>query len=89
MAKSSFKHIRVSGITAVVDTMELLQSALFAGVDWVVFGGESYHHDAIIPMQYEKAVYMAHQAGAKIAFNTPRIIRNHELQGFHTWLRRS
>ena len=85
--KTKIKKRVQAGITAVVDTMELLQSALFAGADWVVFGGESYHHDAIIPMQYEKAVYMAHKAGAKIAFNTPRIIRNHELQGFHTWLR--
>jgi putative protease len=75
-----------SGITAVVDTLELLEKAIAAGADWVVFGGDSYHHEAIIPMQYEKAIFMANRAGVMIALNTPRIIRNNELNGFHTWL---
>jgi len=76
-----------TGIAAVVDSLEKVQAALSAGADWIVFGGDSYSHEAIIPMQYEKAVLMAHGAGVKIAFNTPRIIRERELDEFHNWLK--
>lgn len=76
-----------TGIAVVVDTLEKLQEALFAGADWIVFGGESYSHEAIIPMQYEKASYTVHKAGRKIDFNTPRIIRDGEQEAFHSWLK--
>nr|WP_296730482.1 U32 family peptidase [Anaerovibrio sp.] len=76
-----------TGITAVVDRLEMVQTALSAGADWIVYGGDSYAHEAITPIQYEKAAYMAHKAGASIAFNTSRIIRDQELPAFHKWLR--
>ena len=85
-AKTTQKRVN-TGIAAVVDNLEKAQAALEAGADWLIFGGESYSHMAITPMEYEKAIYMAHKRGAKIALNTPRIIRNAEEEAFHKWLR--
>lgn len=74
-------------LAVVVDNLEKAQTALDAGADWLVFGGDSYSHAAITLMEYEKAIYMAHKRGARIALNTPRIIRDNSQAAFHKWLK--
>lgn len=76
-----------TGIMAVVDSLEKVRASLDAGADWIVFGGESYSHEAITNDQYQKAVSMVHRSGKKIAFNTPRIIRQAQENAFHSWLK--
>ena len=73
-------------ITVVVDSLGKLSRALLTGVDRVVFGGESYSHEFITDDMYQKAVELAHGAGAEIVFNTPRIIRQSDVPAFHKWL---
>ena len=75
-----------TGITVVVDSLGKLSRALLTGVDRVVFGGESYSHEFITDDMYQKAVELAHGAGAEIVFNTPRIIRQSDVPAFHKWL---
>lgn len=82
---SDTKH--ETGVTAVVDSLEKVQAAITAGADWIVFGGESYSHEAFTNEQYQKAAAMVHRAGCKISFNTPRIIRQAQEEYLHKWLK--
>ena len=75
-----------TGITVVADDLAKLSAALEGGADRIVFGGENYRHEAITLPMYEMAVKLAKTAGGKVVFNTPRIIRDGELDAFHRWL---
>lgn len=59
-----------------VDTLGKAEAALAAGADGILFGGESYEHRVIAPEEYERAWQMAREAGARIDFNTPRIVHD-------------
>lgn len=59
-----------------VDTLGKAEAALAAGADGILFGGESYDHHVIAPEEYERAWQMAREAGARIDFNTPRIVHD-------------
>lgn len=59
-----------------VDTLGKAEAALAAGADGILFGGESYDHRVIAPEEYERAWQMAREAGARIDFNTPRIVHD-------------
>lgn len=59
-----------------VDTLGKAEAALSAGADGILFGGESYEHRVIAPEEYERAWQMAREAGARIDFNTPRIVHD-------------
>ena len=59
-----------------VDTLGKAEAALAAGADGILFGGESYGHRVIAPEEYERAWQMAREAGARIDFNTPRIVHD-------------
>lgn len=59
-----------------VDTLGKAEAALAAGADGILFGGESYEHRVIVPEEYERAWQMAREAGARIDFNTPRIVHD-------------
>ena len=65
-------------LTVNVDTIDMLNVAISAGADAVLFGGESYHHEVITPKAYRQAINIAHDAGRKIYIATPRIVRNDE-----------
>lgn len=59
-----------------VDTLGKAEAALAAGADGILFGGESYEHRVIATEEYERAWQMAREAGARIDFNTPRIVHD-------------
>lgn len=59
-----------------VDTLGKAEAALATGADGILFGGESYEHRVIAPEEYERAWQMAREAGARIDFNTPRIVHD-------------
>ena len=59
-----------------VDTLGKAEAALAAGADGILFGGESYEHRVIAPEEYERAWQMAREVGARIDFNTPRIVHD-------------
>ena len=65
-------------LTAAVDSIPMLETAISAGVDGILFGGESYHHEMLTVQHYQRAVELARDAGKRIYFNTPRIVRGAE-----------
>ncbi len=60
------------------DTIEKLTISIKSGADEILFGGESYNHEKILPKIYQNAIEIAHNFGKKIYIATPRIVRNDE-----------
>lgn len=73
-------------ITVVADSLPRTRAALENGAKRIVFGGESYSHENITLDMCCQAADLAHEYGAAIVLNTPRIIRDGELDKFHKWL---
>ena len=67
-----------TALTVHVDMLEMLRTAIAAGADAILFGGDSYRHQALTPADYQQAIETAHLAGVKIYIATPRIVRNAE-----------
>ena len=53
-----------------------MQAAIAGGADGIIFGGESYEHEAITVMDYEKAWHLAQKANVRLDFNLPRIMKD-------------
>lgn len=73
-------------LVVTVDTLDKLAIAIEQKADIILFGGESYNHQAITIEMYATAVDLCHQANTKIAFATPRIMRDNEEKAFINWL---
>ena len=73
-------------ITVVADNIPRVRAALANGARRIVFGGESYSHENITLDMCRQAAELAHEYGAAIVLNTPRIIRDSELERFHSLL---
>lgn len=59
-----------------VDNLEKMRAAIEGGADGILFGGESYEHEALTVMDYEKAWHLAKKANVRLDFNLPRIMRD-------------
>lgn len=66
-------------IVAATDTLAGVREALLAGVDEIVFGGDSYHHRTIPLRDYEEAAQMVRGMGRRIVFNTPRLVLRRDM----------
>jgi putative protease len=75
-AKSGVQHPL---LVANVDTIEKLNVALQNGADSIMFGGETFDHKVITPEVYGQAVAIVHEQGKKIILNTPRIIKQWQM----------
>lgn len=64
-----------------VDTVKCVQEAVDNGADWIVFGGESYHHRPFSTDDYQQVVEICRKAKAKIMLNTPRIVKEWQWKG--------
>ena len=67
-----------SELIVTVDKIKTLETAIKTGADAVLFGGESYYHEIIMPAKYQQAIKIIHDFGKKIYIGTPRIVRNFE-----------
>lgn len=63
------------------DTIEQVKAALAGGADGILFGGDSYRHHVITAEEYQAAWQLAKDAGARIDFNMPRIVREAHQKG--------
>lgn len=87
-SKGNLQKEKHSGIelSVAVDNLEKLHTALRAGADIIIFGGDVSKENYLTAEMYQKAIFAAHKAGKKIILGTPRIIRQSDLQSFHKWL---
>ncbi|HIX84184.1 MAG TPA: U32 family peptidase [Candidatus Megamonas gallistercoris] len=80
------EEIKKPELVVATDTLEKVRSAADSGADIVLFGGDSYQHEYISPDMYRQAVQICQERRCKIAFGTPRIMRDNEQTAFTKWL---
>ena len=80
------EEIKKTELVVAADTLEKVRSAADSGADIVLFGGDSYQHEYISPDMYRQAVQICQERRCKIAFGTPRIMRDNEQTAFTKWL---
>ena len=78
-----------SRLTVWVDTVDKVKAALEGGADWIIFGGDRYSSRDVTFTDYETAAKLVRSAGRHIAFSTPRIVKEGQLEFFRTFLRQA
>jgi len=73
-------QIKKPELVVSVDSVDKVKSALEAGADWILFGGESYNHSVITVEQYKEVYDLVKKAKKKISFNTPRIVSTNQVK---------
>lgn len=69
-------------LTVHCDSLSKVQTALSAGAERILFGGDCFNHKAPTDEDYSRAVAMVRKAGREIAFATPRIVKEGQLSYF-------
>ncbi|MCX7781247.1 MAG: DUF3656 domain-containing protein [Negativicutes bacterium] len=69
------------GLVVNIDTVEKVKTALQAGADWIMFGGETFHHLPLTAEQYAEAVELCRLKGRKIILATPRLSTPAQMAG--------
>lgn len=67
-------------LTVYVDNVRGVQSAVDNGADWIVFGGENYHHRSFTAEDYRQTSSICRAGKVKILFTTPRIIKEWQIK---------
>lgn len=72
----SIHHHAISRLqlSVAVDSIRGVQAVVEHGADWVVFGGESYHHQSFTAEDYRQAAAICRKEKKKILFATPRVV---------------
>mgnify|MGYP002624094962 FL=1 len=76
-------------ITVWTDTVAKAEAALEGGADWIIFGGDRYSSRDVSFADYEAVAKLTHKAGRKIAFATPRIVKEGQLSYFAKFLQQA
>ena len=76
-------------LTVWTDTPEKVKAALDGGADWIIFGGDRYSSKDVTFADYETAVKLARDKGRKIAFSTPRIVKESQQAFFAAFLKQA
>ena len=82
----SKKELTVPLLTVNVDTLDKLKACITSGADRIMFGGESFNHHEITPEEYSQAVSIVRAHGKKIILNTPRIVKQWQMNALKTEL---
>jgi putative protease len=79
-------HGKKAELTVWVDTPAKVEAAIAGGADWIIYGGDIFTGKDVTYTGFTKALALARQAERKIAFSTPRIIRDNQLAYFKKFL---
>jgi len=63
-----------------VDSLDKTAAALENGADIIMFGGETFQHRVIAADDYRQAVALVRACGKKIVLNTPRIVKEWQME---------
>ena len=78
LPSSGFDALQPATLMVAVDDMEAMKTAVAAGADGILYGGESFRGVALQPRDYAAAWDYAKDCGIRIDYNTPRIVRGDE-----------
>ncbi|MEG1914632.1 MAG: U32 family peptidase [Acidaminococcaceae bacterium] len=73
-------HPHHSELTVHVDTVAKAERALGGGADWIIFGGDSFSSKSVPQREYQAVAKLVKAAGKKLAFATPRIVKEGQLK---------
>ena len=76
-------------LTVWADTVDKVKAALEGGADWIIFGGDRFSVRNVAFTDYETAAKLVHSAGRRIAFSTPRIVKEGQLGYFAKFLQQA
>lgn len=79
-------HPAAAQVAVWVDTPAKVRAALEGGADWLVFGGEYFNSKDVSMVPYHQAAELVRRAGRHLAFTTPRIIRDGQIEYFRRFL---
>ncbi len=71
-----------SVLTVHCDSIAKVNAALQAGAERILFGGDCFNHQHLTDADYVKAAELCRKAGRRLAFATPRIVREAQLAYF-------
>lgn len=69
-------------LTVHCDTVEKVEAALAGGAERIIFGGDAFATKIITTQNYQQAMNLCRRAGKEIAFATPRIVKENQLDFF-------
>jgi putative protease len=70
-----------------VDTVEKVKAALAAGADWIMFGGETFHHLSVSDDQYKEVLQVCQERNCKVVFSIPRLVKQWQMSEVEQLLR--
>ena len=76
-------------LTVWADTIDKVKASLEGGADWIIFGGDRFSARDVAFADYETAAKLVRSAGRRIAFSTPRIVKDGQLGYFATFLQQA
>ncbi len=76
-----------SCLTVHCDTLEKVQAALEVGAERIIFGGDAFATKIITEQDYRQVLTLCRRAGREIAFATPRIVKENQLEFFRNLFR--
>jgi putative protease len=74
-------NVRQPLLVVNVDTIDKIKVCLEQGADSIMFGGETFDHKIISHETYRQVVSMVRDHGKKIILNTPRIVKQWQMEG--------
>ena len=80
-SKAKVKGVRPE-LCVNIDSLSKVKAALAGGADVILFGGENFSHKAISKDEYIEAYDAVKNMGKKIIFNTPRILKQWQVDSF-------
>lgn len=69
-------------LTVHCDTVEKVEAALAGGAERIIFGGDAFATKIITTQNYQQVLALCRRAGKEIAFATPRIVKENQLDFF-------
>ena len=83
------EKLELPQIAVWADTVAKVEAALEGGADWIIFGGDRYSTKDLAFADYETVAKLVHNAGRKLAFSTPRIVKEGQLNYFMKFLQQA
>lgn len=78
---STAKARKITELAVNVDSIAKVEAALGNGADLILFGGETFNNKTVTAEDYRQAVTLVRQSGKKIILNTPRLVKEWQIQG--------
>lgn len=85
--KRNEKNSKKLRLAVNTDTIDGVKAALANGADYILYGGETFHHQPIKADDFRRVLELCRSHQCKVIFNTPRIAKKWQMPGLSDELR--